>query len=256
MTDGRVATVVGGVGELYQGDLDVGRRVVEALGKEDLGPSVAVEDMHYGAVAVVQRIEDLAPDALVLVGSVARGRTPGTVRRRRIPPPQLDAATLQVAVGDAVTGYVSLDLIVEVATGLGALPRLVVGVEVEPVHAGPSEHLSPEVDAVLPTVVDLARREAQLAPLHVLVDRLRLLLSDGHLEDAPATRVLGTLLHELRTVEGTDRWGGTFALRDDLRARLGEGAVPEGMDHRDWALAWNLVEELDRRGVADATPPG
>lgn len=255
VTDGRVATLVGGVGELYQGDLDVGRRVAEALQAEDLGPSVAVEDMHYGAVAVVQRIEDLAPDSLILVGAIVRTRTPGTVHRRRVPPPALDDATLQVAVGDAVTGYVSLDLVVEVAAGLGALPRRVVSIEVEPVRAGPSEQLSPEVEALLPSVIDLARREAQLAPLYVLVDRVDGLLRDGHLEDAPVTRTLQDLVRELRTVEGTDRWGGALTLRDDLRARLGDGAAPERMDHPDWALAWNLVEELDHRGAADVLPP-
>ena len=63
--------LVGGVGELYQGDLDLGRRAVERLGTEDLGPGVLVEELHYGAVAVAQRLEDLRPDLLILIGAVA-----------------------------------------------------------------------------------------------------------------------------------------------------------------------------------------
>lgn len=241
-----MATVVGGVGELYQGDLDVGRRVADILKAEDLGPGVAVEDFFYGGVAVVQRIEDLDPDSLILVGSVARDRQPGTIHRRRVPPPRLDTAQLQTAVGDAVTGYVALDLVVEVAAGLDALPGRVVAVEVEPIEVGPDDQLSPGVAALLPEVVERVRRETRVAPLFVLVDRLTGLLADGHLEDAPAVRTLQRLVAELGELEGSGRWGHVFSNRDQLRGRLGRGQVPEAMDHRDWALAWNLVEELDR----------
>lgn len=253
MTDrGTVATVVGGVSELYQGDLDVGRRVVELLAAEDLGSDVAVEDLHYGAVAVVQRIEDLGPDTLVLVGAVARQRTRATVHRRRVPPPQLSAADLQTAVGDAVTGYVAVDLIVEVAAGLGALPQRVVAIEVEPVRTGPTAELSPEVAALLPGLVARVRDEVRIAPLYVLVDRLAGTLADGHLGATPAAASLADLVHELREVEGTDRWGRVSGLRDQLRERLALGQVSDGMDHRDWALTWNLIEELDRLGAAAA----
>lgn len=246
-----MATIVGGVGELYQGDLDVGRRVADLLVTDDLGSEVAVEDLYYGAVAVAQRIEDLDPDSLVLVGGVARGRQPGTVHRRRVPTPRLDAAQLQTAVGDAVTGYVALDLVVEVAAGLGTLPARVVAVEVEPVDVGPNEQLSPGVAALLPGVVERVRREVWIAPLYVLVDRLATLLADGHLDDAPAVRTLQRLITELGEREGSDRWGTAFRDRDELRGRLALGQVPEGMDHRDWALTWNLVEELDHLEAHD-----
>ncbi|MEJ7744110.1 MAG: hypothetical protein WKF73_17155 [Nocardioidaceae bacterium] len=62
---------------------------IERLQAEDLGPGVLVEELHYGAVAVAQRLEDLRPDALVLVSAVRRGRPPGTVERRRLDPPRL-----------------------------------------------------------------------------------------------------------------------------------------------------------------------
>lgn len=252
MTDPQsVATVVGGVGELYQGDLDVGRRVADVLTSEDLGPGVAVEDFFYGGVAVVQRIEDLDPDSLLLVAGVERGRQPGTLHRRRVPPPVLSAEDLQTAVGDAVTGYVALDLVVEVAAGLGALPDRVIAVEVEPVAVGPDDQLSAGVAAVLPELVDRVRHEVRIAPLCVLVDRLSALLADGHLDDAPAVRTLERLVAELGAWEGSGRWGHVFRDRDQLRGRLGQGEVPEGMDHRDWALAWNLIEELDRLEALD-----
>lgn len=154
-----MTVLVGGVGELYQGDLDLGRHIVERLAQEGLGADVLVEDLHYGAVAVVQRLEELRPDLLVLVGAAQRGRVPGTVERRPIDGVDLPVSELQRAVGDAVTGYVTVDLVVQVAFALGALPAHTVAIETEPVRLGPSDHLSGEVAAALDEVVELVRAE-------------------------------------------------------------------------------------------------
>ena len=136
--------VVGGVSELYQGDLDLGRRAVEVLASEFADrPGVAVEDFYYGPVAVAQRLAELVPDALVLVGAVERGRRPGSVHVRRPRAGRSEPAASQAAVGDAVVGYVGVDLLVEVAAALGALPADVAVVEVEPASTACSTELSP-----------------------------------------------------------------------------------------------------------------
>ncbi len=75
-----ISVLVGGVGELYQGDLDVGRQVIEGLAGEDLGAHVAVEDLHYGAVAVAQRLDEVQPSTLVLVGAATIGPTDWSLR--------------------------------------------------------------------------------------------------------------------------------------------------------------------------------
>jgi hydrogenase maturation protease len=158
--------LVGGVGQLYQGDLDLGRLAVERLAAEDLGPEVLVEDLFYGAVAVAQRLEDLTPDALVLVGAEQRGRRPGTVERRTVEELELTPEEVQLAVGDAVTGYVGIDLVVEVAHGLGVLPPRTVAIEVEPAEVEPSEELSPAAAAALEEALRLVR--AEVAGLRVV----------------------------------------------------------------------------------------
>lgn len=159
----RATVLVGGVGQLYQGDLDVGRRVVARLSADDLGPAIRVEDLHYGAVAVTQRLEELAPETLILAGAQARGRPPATVERRRVRRGPRSPEALQASVGDAVTGYVTIDLVIDVAEALGALPPRVVTVEVEPVRIDPSEELTPEVAAVLDEIVALVALEARRA---------------------------------------------------------------------------------------------
>ena len=145
--------------QLYQGDLELGRLIVQRMEREQLGPDVIVEDLYYGAVAVAQRLQELRPTALVLVGAERRGRPPGTVERRTIGDLRLSHAEVAQAVAEAVTGYVSIDLVVEVCHGLGALPADTVAIEVEPASIDVAPTLSPTVAARLDDVLALVRAE-------------------------------------------------------------------------------------------------
>lgn len=247
-----MTVLVGGVSELFQRDLDLGRLAVERLLGEDLGSGVLVEELHYGAVAVAQRLEDVRPDLLVLVSAVQRGRTPGTVERRRVDPPQLTPEATQAAVGNAVVGYVHVDLVVDVAAGLGTLPARTVTVEVEPDEVGPGEGLSRPVAAALDDALATVRDEVRRAPLLELAGELRTLLAEDRLGDSPALRALCAVLGELVHLDRDGRWGATFRLRDELRLGIAAGAGSEGMDHRDWGLWWALIEELDRLEALEA----
>lgn len=239
--------LVGGVSELYQGDLDLGRRVVERLGEEDIGRDVVVEDLHYGAIGVAQRLEDVAPEALVLVGAERRGRDPGTVERRRIGRLDLDDDDVQAAVSDAATGYVGIELVVRVAAGLGVLPERTVALEFEPVRTAPTESLSDQAASALDGLVGRVRDEVRRLPVLALGDRLRAVLTaEGRrMEPTPALEALGALLQELETLDREGRWAGVFHQRDVLRARIAAGEAGEDMDKRDWALWWALIEALD-----------
>lgn len=249
----RVDVVVGGVGQLYQGDLDIGRRAAEALAEESLGPHVLVEEMHYGAIAVSQRLVELAPHTLVLVGAEQRGRVPGSVVRRRIDAHPLPVEELQVAVSDAGTGYVTIDLAIEVTAGLGALPARTVVVEVEPGALDPSDELSDAGRVGLDGALSLVRAEVRRAPMLALADEIRSSLVDDHLEPSPALETMRDLLDELEALDRHARWAGVFRERDRLRLRIGDGATGEGMSHLDWGLWWTLIEELDRLQAVEAT---
>lgn len=243
---------VGGVSELFQRDLDLGRLAVERLLTEDLGHDVLVEELHYGAVAVAQRLEDIRPDTLVLISAVRRDRAPGIVERRRVDPPELTPAEVQAAVGDAVTGYVHVDLVIEIASSFGALPRRTVSVEVEPEIVESGEGLSGSAALGLVTALDLVRAEVRRAPLLQLAAELRPLVEDDRLEESIALDALRRLLDELVHLDRDGRWGAAFALRDRLRLGIAAGASSEGMDHRDWGLWWALIEELDRLEAVEA----
>jgi len=247
-----VSVLVGGVGEVYQGDLDLGRLAVERLAAEDLGRDVAVEELHYGAVAVVQRLEDLRPDLLVLVGATRRGRQPGTVERRRIRALELDPDVVQAAVHDAATGYVTIDLVLEVGSGFAALPARTVAVEVEPALVGPCAELSPAAEAGLVVALELVRAEVRRAPLLEVAAQLRSIFATGRLQPSPAGTAMQELLGELELLDSDGRWGRAFAAREQVRHRIAAGQTPEGMEHLDWALWWTLIEELDRLHPVEA----
>lgn len=245
------AVLVGGIGQLYQGDLDAGRVAVERLRSEALGPGVVVEDLYYGALAVMQRLEDLRPEALVLIAAVERGRSPAAVERRRIHPPRRSAEEIQTAVAGSITGYVGIELVIDVASGFGVLPPRTVAVEIEPVSLEPSTSLTPAADAALTRGLEIVRADALRAPVLGVADRLRELLAEDRLPASGAVRILRRLLDELGGVDETGEWGRTFVLRDRLREAIAGGEEPEGMGVLDWGLLWALVEGLDR-----LQPPG
>lgn len=246
-----VTSLVGGVSELLQGDLDLGRLAVERLRAADFGPDVVVEDLHYGAVAVAQRLAELRPQLLVLVSAVVRDRQPGSVTRSRIDPPPPDPARTQVAVSNAVTGYVHPDLVVEVAAALGVLPARTVGIEVEPQHTA-GERLSAAATAGLHTALHLARAEVRRAPLLALADTVRPLVAGDRLATSPALRTLRALLADLEQLDRHGRWGRACQLVDQLKLAISTAPSSEGMDHRDWGLWWALVEEVERLRAAES----
>ena len=248
-----MSTLVGGVGELFQGDLDLGRLAAERLQDAARPPDVLVEELHYGAVAVVQRLQEIGADSMILIGAVRRGRIPGTVERRLVQPVELSPSELQAAVGDAVTGYVGMDLIIEVASGFEAMPRRCVVVEVEPEYTGSGEGLTPSAAAGLDRAIALVRVEIDRTPLlDLAVDLRGLTEGPERLEPSKALTIIRALLAELEMLERDARWGRTFALRDHLRLAIAGGETSEGMDHRDWGLWWGLIEELDRLGAGES----
>lgn len=248
--------VVGGVGELYQGDLDAGRVLADRL-RGHVEPHVVVEELHYGALAVSQMLEDVQPDALVLVGATPRGDTPGTVRRTRVRDPAPSPEAAQRAVTQAATGYVDIDLIVTVCAALGSLPDRTVVIEVEPeATGGPIDVLSPTVTTALDDVEGRVHHELRHLPLLVLADRIHDRLAGEHLSPAPAVDSLNEVLTGLDVFEETGHWSTVFRSRDRLRLHIAAGETGEGMDHLDWSLWWNLIEELDRLEGVDLDTVG
>lgn len=249
--DGLVV-LVGGVAELFQTDLDLGRLVVGAMADDPLPGGVYVEDLSYGAIPFTHRLMELQPHVLVLVGAVRRGRHAGSVRRAVVHGVDRTPAQLQGAVGDAYVGYVDLDLAVEVAHALDLLPPRTVLVEVEPGGTGPGEELTEAGRAALPRALRAVRREVALAALHDLHASVRARLDAGVLGPSPLRDALEELSAAIDAADATDDpdddtcWGRVHRTRAELARSVSAHPPGVGMDHADWGMLWGLVEELER----------
>jgi hydrogenase maturation protease len=247
-------TFVGGVGQLFQADHDLGRHVIERLtGSDRAPPGVLFEDLSYGAIAVSHRLRELAPTTLVLIGAIERGRPPGTVHRRRVVAVERSDVDLQGAVLDAGTGYVDLDLTLEVAWAFDALPVRTIVLEVEPAVTGPGDRLSAIGAAAVDTAAAAALRECHLAFVFDLVERLRPRLVEGVLEPSSVRTALRDLVDALDVLDHEDRWGRTFTAKDAVQLAVSTGDVGASFDHADWALLWGLVEAVQTLEAASVS---
>src|SRR5687768_2276820 len=156
--------LIGGVGYRNLRDYSAGVNVTDALASRQWATGVVVEDLSYNPIAVVQRLDDErgAFQRIILVGAVDRGadrpfRMITAYRWDGVLPARDE---IQGAVADAVTGIISLDNLLIVAHHFGALPPVVVVVEVKPFVEAFGEVFSPAVAAAFPDVCALVARLA------------------------------------------------------------------------------------------------
>ena len=166
--------LVAGIGYRNLRDHSIGVLACDHLSRRAVPSDITIEDLSYGPIAVMQRLEDDPPDRrfarLVVVTGVARpGRWPGTVTAYRwdgrLPPPD----EIQAAVSEAVTGVISADNTLIVCGHFGVLPPTVVVIEVEPLVHEFGEELSSPVaaafDHVCALVMQVATDETAAAAL-------------------------------------------------------------------------------------------
>jgi len=156
-----VRVIVAGVGYRNLRDHSVGVVVADRLLERAWCDDVVVEDLSYNPIAVVQRLEDEAPERrfsrAVVVSAAERGnRLPGTVAAYRWDGLLPDDEKIQRAVTEAVTGVIALDNTLVVARHFGGLPDEVVVIEVEPEVQEFGEDFSDAVARAIDRVCELA----------------------------------------------------------------------------------------------------
>jgi hydrogenase maturation protease len=164
-TTGNVRVIVAGVGYRNLRDHSVGVIVVERLLARSWPSNVAVEDLSYNPIAVIQRLEDEPAGCrfarAVFVAGVQRGvRPPGSVTAYRWDSVLPGGDDIQRAVSEGVTGVIALDNTLVVARYFGALPDEVVVVEIEP---GVEEFGETFTDAVAAVFAEVCELVATLA---------------------------------------------------------------------------------------------
>jgi len=151
--DGRGRVLIGGVGYTNLRDRSVGPLLIEQLRRRTWPADVIVEDVSYGPIDVLFKLQ-AEPRGFRLglfVGAVARGRPEGTVERYRWHASTPSVDDLQGRIGEAVTGVVSLDNLLVILDHFGALPARVVVIEVEPEA---EERWGPDLSAPVRAALD------------------------------------------------------------------------------------------------------
>ena len=161
-------TLVGAVGYRNLRDHSAAFAVLDGLSGADLDDEVAVEDLSYNPIAIVQWLEGEAPanrfQRVVLIAAAERGRVPGTIDAYRwdgvLPPDD----QVQQAVVEAVTGVIALENTVVIAGYFGVLPLAVAILEIEPQDHEFGSELSVAVGAAILPAIELAGTLARDRP--------------------------------------------------------------------------------------------
>lgn len=154
--------LIAGVGYQFMRDLSVGPELVPVLSRVEWPGGVEVLFLHFGPIHMVHWLEERPRyfDRMIFVASVVRGREAGRVYSYRWQRELPDADEIQARVCEAVTGVISLDNLLIIGEHFGVLAPEVLVVEVEPIDTGWGEGFTPEVEALLPEVVETVRRAA------------------------------------------------------------------------------------------------
>jgi hydrogenase maturation protease len=154
--------LVAGVGYSCLTDLSVGPTLVERLRAQRWPDSVVIEDLSYGPIDVLFRLQASPPfRAGIFATAVSRGRAPGNLHRQRWTAPSLPPDALQARVAEAVSGVISLDNLLCILAHFGALPSEVLVLEVEPLLETWGTEFSAPVLAALAAAERAVRTEVE-----------------------------------------------------------------------------------------------
>ncbi|HVL05267.1 MAG TPA: SpoIIE family protein phosphatase [Acidimicrobiales bacterium] len=134
---------VGSFGKPGMRDLDFGRQVVDCLQQLDWPEGVVVEELPCSPALILNRLQELRPSKVVLLGAVVRDEVAGAVRRY---------AFHHALVPD-------VDHTLSVARQWGGLPADTVIIEVEPADTGYGPGFSEELVGSFDPILDMVREE-------------------------------------------------------------------------------------------------
>ena len=137
--------LLAGVGYSHLSDLSFGPLLVERLQGMSWPEDVQIEDLSYGPIGVLMRLEDEPAhfDKAIFAGAVERDRSPGTLNMYRWKGGPSDLEQVQARVAEAVTGVIGLENLLVIMDHFGVLPAHTTVIELEPVDQEWGMEMSP-----------------------------------------------------------------------------------------------------------------
>ena len=155
--------LIAGVGHPNLKDLSFGQVLLPFLKKQKWTSHFDLENLSFGAIAVLQWFQDHPGkyDRVVFVSAAERtGRTPGTLDVTDWNFAPLDEEVVQECVAESVTGIISLDNLMQILQYFKALPPEVVVLDLEPVDSEIGFECSPEITARFDEFSEIVREKA------------------------------------------------------------------------------------------------
>ena len=155
-------TIIAGVGYMNLSDSSVGPIAVDALKKESWPVGVKIDDLSYGPISVVHNFAEAIPryTRMILITAADFGAQSPAMHCHRWPAVLPDPEEVQARVVEAATGVIDWKNLLVILQQFGELPAEVYVIAVQPAETTFGMELSPEIGALLPEVLRLARELA------------------------------------------------------------------------------------------------
>ena len=155
--------LIAGVGHPNLKDLSFGQVLLPHLKEQDWTKGFDLENLSFGAIAVLQWFQDFPDkyDRVVFVSAAERtGRKPGTLDVYKWDFAPLDEEVVQECVAESVTGIISLDNLMMILQYFKALPPEVFVLDLEPVDSEIGFECSPKIAARFDEFSEIVREKA------------------------------------------------------------------------------------------------
>lgn len=154
--------LIAGVGHPNLKDLSFGQVLLAHLKTLDWPEEIDLENLSFGAIAVLQWFQDFPGkyQRVVFISAAERDRLSGTLETYSWDFQPLDEVKVQECVTESVTGIISLDNLLMILQHFNALPREVEVIEIEPVDSTIGFECSPPVTARFAEFSEIVRRKA------------------------------------------------------------------------------------------------
>ncbi|MGH9223560.1 MAG: hydrogenase maturation protease [Acidimicrobiales bacterium] len=159
-TPKRRRILVGGIGLPWLRDLDFGTQFIRRIEGEEWPENVYVEDMSFSGHRVLDRLMELRPHKVVLVGCMPRDVDPaGTIRRYRLDLDLPEDEDIIERLSESIGGIIDLDHILAICRWGKGFPPDTVVIEVEPGDRSFGLGFSEEVEETVDQVLAMIREE-------------------------------------------------------------------------------------------------
>ncbi len=125
-------TLIAGVGHRFWQDFSAGPIWADRMAELQWPESVEVSDFSFGAVAMMQNLQDVTWEKIIFLTAEARDRLPGTLDVYRYQSGEETPQRVQDYVGEAGGGVVAIDPLLSIAGYFGVLPFHTWVIELEP----------------------------------------------------------------------------------------------------------------------------